>query len=374
MTGFSIIGKITRLILLLILLGMTCSIATASGDNSLIVQILDGKTGEKLNGATVFLDGDFKGTTTSQDGAGTLQITNIKPGTHTLRITRVDYREGIKKVAFPEEKNVEVFMDKGHLFSLNRDGPSAHGINIIFIPSDTSFNCPENKKIRDSTYTGNESRFREDALRIINRTFLNLDRITSASVPLPLQYQDRFNFYYYYNPRAYADAFSGCAGSVPGSYWDEVTFGDITVILYSTYYGTYSNKACQPEGCYKSFGPGRRLMKAPADKEYLFDHETGHAVFGLVDTYCGTTYYYENSPYPNVWSSTDTCKADAQSDKRNLTSCRQIEQKSADSCSRQFWRWDPDPDIMQTANSGTFGAAATQRIRYILTDAIGGKP
>ena len=366
-------GKTVIAVVLMIIISATPLAAAAGNNNSFGVVVKDGKTGEPLDGAVLYLDGDFKGTTPAQ-GAGALQLYDIKPGTHTLRSTRTDYRDSIVKFESPSEKNVDVTMMKGSLFSLNKNGPSAGGINVIFIPSATTFSCSDRKKISDTTYITNQSRFKDDVVRVINRTYLNLDRITSPSVRLPDNYQNSFNFYYYYNPAEPADAFSGCAGTVPDAYWDEVTFGDITVILYPTYYGRYTNSSCQPAGCYKSQGPGRRLMKVPSDKELLFVHETGHAVFGLVDTYCGNTYYYQNSPYPNVWTSPDSCTADAQADNRDPAGCRQIEQQSPGSCFRQFWHYDPDPDIMANVNSGTFGAVATQRIRYILTDAIGGKP
>lgn len=359
-------GKIIIAVVLLIVISGTPLAAAANNDNSLSVVIKDGKTGKPLDGAVMYLDGDFKGTTPAQ-GVGVLQFSDIKQGPHTLRITRTGYRASIVKFEFPSEKNLDVMMMKGSIFSLNKNGPSAGGINVIFIPSATTFSCSEKKKMSDSTYITNQSRFKEDVVRVIDRTYLNLDRISSSSVGLPDNYQNSFNFYYYYNPAEPADAFSGCAGTVPDTYWDEVTFGDITVILYPTYYGRYTNSSCQPIGCYKSQGPGRRLMKVPSDKELLFVHETGHAVFGLVDTYCGNTYYYQNSPYPNVWTSPDSCMADAQADNRDPAACRQIEQNSPGSCSRQFWRYDPDPDIMANTNSGTFGTAATQRIRYILT-------
>jgi hypothetical protein len=45
----------------------------------------------------------------------------------------------------------------------------------------------------------------------------------------------------------------------------------------------------------------------------------------------------------------------------------QQESPNADPCSKDFWRWDPDPDIMRTSASGMFGAASTERISYILS-------
>jgi len=367
-------GKIVIAVVLLIIIRATPLAAAADNDNSLSVVVKDGKTGELLDGAVMYLDGGFKGTTPAQEGAGALQFSDIKQGNHTLRITGTGYRDAIVKFEFPSENNVDVMMMKGSLFSLNNNGPSAGGINVIFIPSATTFSCSEKKKMSDPTYITNQSRFKDDVVRVIDRTYLNLDRITSSSVGLPDNYQKSFNFYYYYNPAEPADAFSGCAGRVPDAYWDEVTFGDITVILYPTYYGNYTNSSCQPVGCYKSQGPGRKMIKVPSDEELLFIHETGHAVFGLADTYCGNTYYYQNSPYPNVWTSPDTCRTDAQADNRDPAACRQIEQKSPGSCSRQFWRYDADPDIMANVNSGRFGTAATQRIGYILAQTTGGLP
>jgi hypothetical protein len=92
-------------------------------------------------------------------------------------------------------------------------------------------------------------------------------------------------------------------------------------------------------------------------------------LFGLVDTYCGNTYYYENKPYANVWASSEACTADAKSDDRNPVNCRKIEHTSSGTCLRNFWRWDPLPDIMGNGYSGTFGMAATRRIQNILTEA-----
>ena len=78
-------------------------------------------------------------------------------------------------------------------------------------------------------------------------------------------------------------------------------------------------------------------MKVPADQPVLLKHETGHAVYGLVDTYCGDTYYYQNSPYPNVWASEEACIDDARSRGRDPAGCRQIKKSNTGtsvSCSR----------------------------------------
>jgi hypothetical protein len=372
MTRLSIKKKVDLVFVFLIIIIFVPISVLAYADNSLIVVVKNAQTGEELNGASVYIDGAFTGTTTAQKGPGTLQVINISPGFHTMRINKAEYREGIRQFLFPDEKKVEVMLNKGYLVPLKTSGPSADKIDVIFIPSSTTFNCSNTTKISISTYTADESRFQEDVWRVVNQTYLHLDLMTSPMVPLPKDYQDQFNIYYYYNPTVSADAFSGCAGTVADRYWDDVPFGDISVILYPTYYGVYSGKPCPPAACYQSQSKGRDLMKAPADNKFLFAHETGHAVFGLVDTYCGDTYYYENNPHPNVWSSAGSCIADAHANNRDSVSCRQIDQKSPGSCSKNYWCWDPDPDIMRTGYSGTFGAAATQHIRNILLKTRGG--
>jgi hypothetical protein len=50
------------------------------------------------------------------------------------------------------------------------------------------------------------------------------------------------------------------------------------------------------------------------------------------------------------------------------SACRQIRQEDPNVCTKQFWRWDPDPDIMHEGYSGTFGNASTGRITYILNN------
>jgi hypothetical protein len=351
----------------LVIISIIPTSVRASTDNTLTVVVKDAKTGDYLDGAMVYLDGAFVGTTGGLNNAGTLQLSNVSSGVHTLRITNEEYMEVTKKVLFPHTKTVELMMNKASLFFLNKNGYFPHGINVIFIPSETSYSCSENRKIFDSTYTANETRFKEDVVEIINRSFLNLDQMTSPSVPLIENYQNRFNFYYYYNPAVHADAYSGCAGTVSDLYWKNVTFGDITVILYPTYIGIYTPPQCQPEACTNALGPGRKWMKVPADDMYVFDHEMGHAVFGLVDTYCGNTYYYENDPHPNVWTSSDKCISNAKTNNLDPKNCRQIEGGNSPSCSKPFWRWDPDPDIMELGYYGSFGSAATQRINYILS-------
>jgi hypothetical protein len=295
--------------------------ATATPDGLTIV-VRDAGTLQKLGDARIYLDGGYRGDTSSSEGAGILAIPDIRPGTHTVRVTRTGYKEITRKFMSPGEPTVVVDLAAGALVSLNPDGTRAEAINVIFYPSSTSYSCKDHTKIPAPEYLENETRFRSDVQNVINKTYLELDQVTSPANPLPSDYRKNFNFYYYYDPAFPADAFSGCAGKVPEQYWNEVPFSDITVILYPGYSRISADSTCQPTGGFQDYGPGRALMKAPADQMGLVRHETGHAVFGLIDTYCGTTYYRQNDPNPNVWSSSDSCRADAVINHRDPDQCR----------------------------------------------------
>jgi hypothetical protein len=94
-------------------------------------------------------------------------------------------------------------------------------------------------------------------------------------------------------------------------------------------------------------------------------HEIGHGLYGLMDTYCGKSYYSENEPNPNIWSSEARCRAAARANNWTPDNCRRI-QDTGNSCQNEFWKWDPNPDIMNGGWSGTFGNASTKRIVTIL--------
>jgi hypothetical protein len=360
-----------RIVLVLCLLSLAWTVSAAE-PGSLTVVVKDARSKTVVGGALVYLDGAYKGTTA--DSSGVITLTGLKDGTHTVRVTKPDFREITKKIVYPNEMTVSVEIARGALVLLNEEGEKQGAINVVFYPSSTSYSCTDHAKISTPVYIENETRFREDVMKVIQSTYLDLDKITPSTKILPADYRDRFNFYYYYDPSAPADAFEGCAGTIPGKYWKEVTFVDVTVILYPKYHGTYSDAACMPTGCSQDYGPGRNLMKAPVNQLTLIQHETGHALYDLVDTYCGNTYYYQNDPHANVWSSRENCESDARSDGRDPAQCRQIQQAAATgssvSCSQPYWRWDPMPDIMASGYRGKFGEAATRRINYVLSKVV----
>ncbi|PKG33109.1 MAG: hypothetical protein CW742_04690 [Methanoregula sp.] len=363
-------GKMGKIFLVVFLLTLAWAVSAAE-PGSLTVVVKDARTKAVVGSALVYLDGAYKGTTADMSGAITLN--GLKDGTHTVRVTKPDFREVTTKIVSPDQTTVTLEIAKGALVLLNDEGEKKGAINVVFYPSSTSYSCTDHAKVSAPVYINNETRFREDVMKVIKSTYLDLDKVTSSTKPLPADYRDRFNFYYYYDTSAPADAFEGCAGTIPANYWNEVTFADITVILYPKYYGAYSDAACQPTGCSQDYGPGRNLMKAPSDQLTLIQHETGHAMYDLVDTYCGNTYYYQNDPHANVWSSRENCESDARSHGRDPAQCRQIQQAatvSSASCSQPYWRWDPMPDIMASGYRGKFGEAATQRINYVLSKAV----
>jgi hypothetical protein len=370
MTYLSGTGKTRWIIAFILVLTFTYTIPAASGQTPVSVVVRDASTKENLGSAQVYFDGGYLGDTSSSNETGIIIIPDVNPGTHTVRVTRPGYNENTTKFDYPAETTVEVLISKNALVSLNPNGPSPNAINIVFYPSSTSYSCTDNEKVYAPDYIDNETLFRDDVLNVINNTYLNLDQFTSPADPLPADYRSSFNFYYYYDPSSPADAFSGCSGSIPEGYWDNVTFSDVVVILYPAYHGIYANATCQPTGCTQIYGPGQSQMKAPANQEWIVRLETGHALFGLDDTFCGETYYWQNEPYPNVWTSLASCQSDAQAHNRDPSLCRQIESAdSPPSCVRNFWQWDPQPDVMSGSFGGTFGDAATQRINYVLSQA-----
>jgi hypothetical protein len=320
-------------------------------------------TGEPLGSVSVYLDGGYEGSTSDQGVIGILNISRVSEGQHTIRVTKSGYMDYTKSVVVPSASPIKIGLEAQLLVPVQESGSHNTKIDIVFVPSGTTYNCAEQKKITTTRYVTDKSAFVTDVNRIVNESLFNLDTITDKTNPIPTDYRDRFNIYYYYDSSRFADAFDGCAGTVPENVWEAAPFADIVVILYPTYYTLDTGAPCEPNGCVNP-GTGRKWMKTPADQNVLFLHESGHAIFGLIDTYCDNTIYWQNDPNPNVWSSQESCVKDATSNSWDPSACRQIQQNNPTSCTKQFWRWDSDPDIMHEGYSGTFGKASTRRIMY----------
>ena len=329
----------------------------------------DAKTGTFIGGALVYLDGKSIGSTAEQDGKQILR--DVERGSHTIRVTKPGYEEITRPVDITENKQITFTLNRSSVIPVQIHGSTDEKIDIVFVASKTSFNCNLKTKIQTEAYTGDQQRFVTDVNNKVDNVFLKLDTVTSGSVGLPNDFRDRFNFYYYWDTESFADAFDGCSGTLPNEFWNDAPFTDVAIIMYPSYEGIYSGSPCEPIGCANGLGPGSgSWLKAPADSPMIFLHESGHVVFGLIDTYCGDTYYVENSPFPNVWSSESACKKIAEQERWDMTSCRQILKpagsRSKDPCVKNFWKADADPDIMGSgAYSGRFGNASTSRIRSI---------
>lgn len=241
-------------------------------------------------------------------------------------------------------------------------------LDIVFVASSTVWNTQTDKKESSTDYTSSEDTFKAVVQNAILNGYWKLDVSSTNSVPA--DYRDRFNFYYYWRPGQTGDAWSTCAGDLPSNFWTDAYFADVGAILYPPYYaGGWTTLS----GCADMLGPTKSHFKACGrfGSESIMMHETGHAVFAVVDTYCGNTHYEQNDPFTNVWSTETACVNDLKSKGGDSSKCRQILWDDAATsvnpdCTKAFWRWDPDPDMMREPdNGGKFGPKGVAKINYI---------
>lgn len=96
-------------------------------------------------------------------------------------------------------------------------------------------------------------------------------------------------------------------------------------------------------------------------------HESGHALFGLLDEYCCDSYYKELDFAPNIWESADACEADASNIGYSTSMCARI---SSPFRTIPFWRVDPTivPGSLmgqsKSLQSSTFLNASMRRILW----------
>jgi hypothetical protein len=243
-------------------------------------------------------------------------------------------------------------------------------IDIVFVASSTSWN-PVTKKAESTTdYTASEETFKSIARNQILNGYWKLDALSANA--LPSDYRNRFNFYYYWRPGYTGDAWSSaCAGDLPSTFWTDAYFADVGAIMYPANFA--GGKGTTLAGCADMLGPSKSHYKACglAGYETIPVHEAGHAVFGIVDTYCGDTSYSQNDPFANVWSSQTACINDLKSKGGDTSKCRQIlwddtATSANPDCTKSFWRWDPDPDMMREPdNGGKFGPRSVAKINTI---------
>jgi Thrombospondin type 3 repeat. len=214
-------------------------------------------------------------------------------------------------------------------------------IDIVFIPN--------------TDYASNPSEFRSDVINLIRTQFFRLQNKTTTS--LPQNYKDRFNFY------LYEGGFGNRTDrwNLPSTFWTDAPGTDVGAILKNS-------GCCVGESFY--FGPPAWLH-CPAKNANLCMHEFGHAIFSLLDEYCGITNYDCTNGCPaitNVWSSTGDCQKDAAAQGWRNGTCRQIEWDNLSTpgldCQQNFWRYDPVSCEMDS-NGDLFGEACSRKISHV---------
>jgi hypothetical protein len=228
-------------------------------------------------------------------------------------------------------------------------------IDIVFVPH--------------ISYQGNFELFIRNAKKHIRDGYFKLDEW--AVDPLPSDYKDKFNFYYYTGGFGDTPEDVGCAGELPSNFWstDHADFADIGAMLQNV-----EDKA----GCATGGPPGHFRAK---ENTGVVMHETGHVLFGLADNYCGCRAgLWQNATVPNLWSSLASCQADASNEGWTMGNCVSIcetdESEQGGPLSDcqapnpekdfNFWQYDPDPSVMgNPPGSRPIGEAATRRINYV---------
>lgn len=256
------------------------------------------------------------------------------------------------------------------------NGPPGDKMDIVFVASETSCDRSTGMRVACATYSGSLPAFRTVVVENIRNGHLRLDNFSAD--PVPADFQKRFNFYVFWDGVTAGDAYPGtwcnqsCSGTFPPTFSRDAPFSDVGSMLYPPYYVGMPPRT-DAGGCENGDGPPARL-KAPGFFVPVMMHETGHGAFFLIDTYCGKTSYSQNSPDANVWSSLQNCKNDIKGRGAgwNDASCRQITWNdpatvASPDCERPFWRYDPDPDLMRSADPGVrFGPAGVGKINEML--------
>lgn len=221
-------------------------------------------------------------------------------------------------------------------------------IDVVFVPH--------------NSFKNNPGDFLPVAISYIRDGYLKFHDL--AVDPIPADYANQFNFYYYND--GYGTVDDKCDWELPEDFDEDVSFYDSAGILRDSDDGV-------------GLGTGCSFLSPPSsfharDKLSAVLHESSHSIFGLRDEYCGAKYKQADNA-PNVWSSEDNCEDDANSEGWNSGNCRQIA-NAAGTCQEDFWRYDPDnpnPDMMIVCGGSwgfncdspyRFQEADTRRIKW----------
>ena len=247
---------------------------------------------------------------------------------------------------------------------------------------------PDNGKIdvvfvMDSSYNGNRDLFLNDTQKIIRGAYYSIDE--RANYTLGQDSRTRFNFYYWNGTSgraaniSLADVHACCDKPQPPNFWARAPFADAGHLFVRGGLDCGCSSFA-PRGYYRSEMAIRYGGDAyPNDFNILniATHEPGHGIFGLVDTYCpGFTYYTQNNPQPNVWSSLANCQADPDISRWTDGYCHQINDSytwtdvlggnhTEMPCSRPFYAFDRALGFDIMDGGYLYGPAAIRRLNYV---------
>lgn len=143
-----------------------------------------------------------------------------------------------------------------------------NAINVVFVPSSTSYSALNDTVFEDNTYS-NETLFKEVVQETASNTIYNLQSYVNQSVTFDPDYKSKFTVSILDMP---VDAF--------GERYPIIN-GDVIIVLYPKYIGVYNNVSLQPGGLTYN----RKYIRACYGKNTVIVHEMGHALFKLSDVY-----------------------------------------------------------------------------------------
>lgn len=128
-----------------------------------------------------------------------------------------------------------------------------------------------------------------------------------------------YNFYY---SNVQGNYEQGCRFTAPANFRNLRAVADSIAILHRA-----NLRDCKSGGMFSS----------EIDYDKTLVHETGHALFNLMDEYCCDSTYAQQSCVPNLYGSLRACQADAPNVGRSPNDCVQL---SSGARSINFWRVD----------------------------------
>jgi len=243
-------------------------------------------------------------------------------------------------------------------------------IDFIFVPDETYVDA-QNKATAE---------FQTDVTNLVRNYYYKLSERTVD--PIKVKFPEKTNWYTWVPQSAQevANVNGQCDWDLPKDFWDQAANMDIAVVL--------TKKGGM--GCVWNSGPPTDMV-AGGKSGISVLHETGHALFSLVDEYCANgVYYAENDEAPNVWGSEAACEKDAQKEGWGEGQCQNFCDSSKDKTflgldvgdvNYNWWRYDPNGvkfpwgesyfDLMTACSFGCknehkFMEADARRINFVL--------